>query len=521
MKKPNPSFKPPIILLLFLCCFLIKIEGATSSETCANSEHDYVTSLFTKLASLHTCSGNQFTVNSFRTVPVDSIAILDAIASELQSLKIENIYYTTGAVLMATIPPSLGAEDVTPLAFVAHVDQACAYHISQVGIYSNGRDGILNGPTAAKPWVHKNWDGEAFSFADDPELVMSINSVPRLASAINKTLITASGLSTLGADGLAGAVSLLALARRFSLTHRNSNDNNNKNEKIIKHGPIRLIFMPASEINCAVHLLSPGDIKAPFAFFLDAETPGDIRYESPIVEYLSFRMQSYGLQPALGSGTSLDYPAVYNVSLSHMPFVAASVLTLMSESRFSCDTSKGREPYFEITKLELLGFGITLQIKLRAFDESGLLEVVDFVRNAVRTVGEKHSRTVTIAEVERTRYASNNWDLLGQDAGPVRLARAAMRATGQSPVSTPTRELTDAWGLSTLGVPSILLFSAWHAAHGPLEWTTVEEIMQVSDTVEELAGLWLTEHAAGNKWCPAGKDYDANDFGVSSSGPAP
>ena len=497
------------LFLAAICCCLCK-ASTCSEKTCTNSEEDYVQSLFVKLASLHTCSAQQFPVKAFNTVPVDSMTILSAIASELLSLDVQDVHYTTGAALIGTVPATPGFEDVAPLAFVAHVDQSCAYLISQVAIYSNGRQGIPDGPTPVKPWVHPNWDGEPFSFPDDPELIMSKDAVPRLASAMNKTLITGSGKSPLGADGLSGAVSIIVLARRL-LSPPQSNNNNKKIPIVEKnHGPIRLVFMPASELNCAVHLLSPGDIKAEMAYMLDAETPGDIRYESPIIEYLSFKMQSYGLQPALGSGTSLDYPAVYNVSLSHMPFVAASVLKIMAESRFSCDTSKGREAYFEITKLELLGFGITLEVKIRAFDELSLEEIVNFVRHAVRTVGAQHPRTITIEEVARTRLASNNWDLLGQDAGPVRLARAAMRATGQkNPVSTPTRELTDSWGLSTLGLPSILLFSAWHAAHGPLEWTTVEEMVQVTDTIQVLSGLWLTEHVQ-NEWCPAGSEYDAN-----------
>ncbi len=496
--------KLPLVIIL-VCCLLCKIGLSTTLEetSCANSEDGYIESLFTKLASLHTCSGDQFQVKAFRTVPVDSMAILDAIALELQALKLQNIHYTTGAVLIATIPPSLGSfqgleQQVAPIAFIAHVDQSCAYNSAQVGIYSNGKVGIRNGPSAVKPLVKKHWNGEAFSFPDDPELIMSIDSVPRLSSAVNKTLITASGLSPLGADGLAGAVSLLALARRLSL------------DQTRRNGPIKLVFSPASELNCAVHLISPGDIDAPLAYFLDAETPGDIRYESPIIEFISFDIQSYGLQPALGSGTSFDYPAVYNVSLSHMPFVAASVLTLMAESPFSCGTSKGRDPYFEVTKLELLGYGITLQVKIKAFDEGGLEDIIGFVRGAVRAVVKKHSRTVTFKEIDRSRFASNNWDLLGRDAGPVRLARAAMRAAGQRPVSTPTRELTDIWGLSTLGLPSIFLFSAWHAAHGPLEWTTVEEMVQVTSTMDVLAELWLTEYAAGNMWCRNDRAYDAN-----------
>jgi tripeptide aminopeptidase len=503
------------IIIIILCWYLRTSGAASASETasCANSEQDYIASLFTNLVSLHTCSGHQFTIKSFRTVPVDSMAILTAISTELHALQLQEIRYTKGGALTATIPSSLGFEDVEPVAFVAHVDTACSYHPSQVGMYSKGRHFI--NPSSIKPWVHNNWDGQDFSFPDDPELIMSTSAVPRLDTAINKTLITASGLSPLGADGLAGAVSLLALASRLQTTTQDT------------HGPIRLVFMPASELNCAVHLISPGDIRASLAFFLDAETPGDIRYESPIIEFISFRLESYGLQPALGSGTSLDYPAVYNVSLSHMPFVAASILTLLAESRFSCETSKGREPYLEITKLELLGFSITLQVKIKAFDEIGLEEILSFVRNAVRTIGKKHSRTITVEEVERSRFASNNWDLLGRDAGPVRLARAAMRAAGQeNPVSTPTRELTDMWGLSTLGLPSIFLFSAWHAAHGPLEWTTVEEMMQVTDTIEGIAKLWLSEHSAkGKRWCPAGHNYDANPHSsridLNKYGPAP
>jgi len=46
-------------------------------------------------------------------------------------------------------------------------------------------------------------------------------------------------------------------------------------------------------------------------------------------------------------------------------------------------------------------------------------------------------------------------------------------------------------------MPTAILYSAWHAAHGPLDWTTAEEMAKVTDVIKNLAGFWLVENGSG------------------------
>jgi hypothetical protein len=60
------------------------------------------------------------------------------------------------------------------------------------------------------------------------------------------------------------------------------------------------------------------------------------------------------------------------------------------------------------------------------------------------------------------------------NTGALRLARAAIR-----------------------GMHNAILYSAQHAAHGPLDWTMAEEMAKVTDAIKKLAGLWMVEDGSG------------------------
>lgn len=258
-----------------------------------------------------------------------------------------------------------------------------------MGIFSPGKRGIPGGPSAVKPLVHRNWDGRPITLPDSPDLVMTRESIPRLESAVNKTLITSSGKSPLGADGIAGAVSLLELARRYASPKRHpgagklptrasfpspedkgshrlgfgntqpsdtrtntvssslaDNQTCQKDaewEHLPEHGPIRLLFLPNGEVNGATASLRKEDVNAEAVYILDAETPGDIRYESPDVHQVNVMFSSYRLQASLGSGTSPEYPLAYNLSLCHMPLVTAEFLMALANSPLSCEKSQGKQ----------------------------------------------------------------------------------------------------------------------------------------------------------------------------------
>jgi tripeptide aminopeptidase len=563
------------------------------------SELDYITSTFVRLASMHSCSGRYVPkppkrndedddapsrrAKHYPFVPQDSVAILKAIAKELTQLGAADLRFEAGGtVLTATLlpptllqppfffspaahpPPPPAAAAAKPLALIAHVDQACAFANGKVPIYwlPSAR---RNASRRVKPRVFSRWNGSPISFPDGtgPHVQLSLSAaaspgdgatappfVPRLASAVNRTLITGSGASPLGADGLSGAVVLLALARRWAQArccHLHAENQcaatrvTTTRAAATSPPPIRLIFLPTGEVR-SVQALFPGRraarrvIGADLAYMLDAERPGDVRYEAPIYARYEMRADaSYWLSTALGTGDSPDYPATYGLKACHLPFLAAQVMARVADSLFSPAASDGREPMIEVKSVNLTAAvskdehaavatrSGSVCFVIRAFDDEGLDRARAFLNATIQQVASRPpaNKCAVFSLREMRRNDWSYWTLSGRDAGPVRLARAAMRAAGLSPVSTPLRGMTEASLLSDLGVPTVVLYSGWHSAHGPLEWTTAEEMATVTDAAEALAGLWgRHEGAGGFGSCPLGAQFDA-DEGDRDRGPAP
>lgn len=533
-----------------------------------SSELIYVTNLFYDLASQHTLSRKSHICTKHdnshlddnqegegSTFPTDTLPILAHIAQQLQHCGLNNIKFTQSNALIAEIPASPGYHDGPAIAFLSHVDTAGAHPSDTIPVYFHRSSGIFSDDrplTPIKPQIHPDWNGNDIVFPYNPHLIMSINSTPRLEGALGQTLITTSGGSPLGADGIAGAVSMVALACRLimaqspksydtsfihSLHHGGGGGPQCKKEGTsthtgtTEHGPIRLIFVPGGELSSSSWLFGLYDIAASFLYILDAEVPGDIRYESPYTVTIQVEMSAYHLPEGLGAGTSLDFPVVYDLKLCHLPHITAYLIVEIASSPYSAEKSDGREPFIFVTEV-VEGVEVedetfksrltsTVTVSINAFDEEGLAAAETVVRGAAEKIGVKYEMCARVGIKNKKRTASNQWfKVLQHDAGPLRLARAAMRKAGLTPVSTPERGWSDSWVFNIRGMPTAILYSAWHAAHGPLEWTTAEEMVKVTDVMENLAGLWLVEDGM-KEWCPEGEMYRSEPGREEMDGPAP
>ena len=116
--------------------------------------------------------------------------------------------------VFATIPSNSSNTDLPTICFCSHMDTApdCS-----------GKD--------VKPILHHQWNGDPIVLPDDPTQVLSINNHPYLKDKIGQDIITASGLTLLGADDKAGVTIIMELAH-YLLNHPE-----------VLHGKIRILFM--------------------------------------------------------------------------------------------------------------------------------------------------------------------------------------------------------------------------------------------------------------------------------------
>ena len=122
-------------------------------------------------------------------------------------------------VLMATVPATTGRAGVPTIGFIAHVDTSPEMPGDNV-----------------ETVVHTQYDGRNLVLPDDPTLVLRLADNPSLPACIGEDIVTASGLTLLGADDKAGVAEIMAAAE-YLIAHPE-----------IRHGAVRIAFTPDEEI---------------------------------------------------------------------------------------------------------------------------------------------------------------------------------------------------------------------------------------------------------------------------------
>jgi tripeptide aminopeptidase len=141
------------------------------------------------------------------------------LVAELRALGLKDAAMDEHGYVMATIPATVGREDTPAIGFIAHVDTSPEMP----------GDGV-------KPIVHRRYDGRDLILPDDLGAVLRAADNPALASQIGHDIVTASGLTLLGADDKAGVAEIVAAAEQL-MTHPE-----------IPHGRVRIAFTPDEEI---------------------------------------------------------------------------------------------------------------------------------------------------------------------------------------------------------------------------------------------------------------------------------
>ena len=119
----------------------------------------------------------------------------------------------------ATITGNSDKKNIPAICFCAHVDTApdCS-------------------GTNVKPIHHRYYDGADIVLPDDTTQVLTMAASPYLKEHINHGVITASGLTLLGADDKSGVAAIMEAALYFM------------QYPSVKHGDIKILFTPDEEV---------------------------------------------------------------------------------------------------------------------------------------------------------------------------------------------------------------------------------------------------------------------------------
>ena len=114
------------------------------------------------------------------------------LVDELQQMGVEDAEMDQWGYVFATIPGNSPKRNIPTVCFCSHVDTAPDCSGSDV-----------------KPILHQNYQGQDIILPDDPSQVITTTGHPYLQQRIGDDIITASGLTLLGADDKAGVAVIM------------------------------------------------------------------------------------------------------------------------------------------------------------------------------------------------------------------------------------------------------------------------------------------------------------------------
>jgi len=376
------------------------------------------------------------------------LVLLRTLADELKALGIVDVVMDDYGYVMATVPATAGHERAPIIGFIAHVDTSPEMP---------GKD--------VRPIVHERYDGRDLVLPDDPSVVLRAEDNPALASQIGNDIVTASGLTLLGADDKAGVAEIMAAVEYFC-THGDA-----------VHGPVRIAFTPDEEIGRGANHFDVARFGATCAYTLDGGSRGELEFESFSADAITVTFRGFNTHPGYAKGRMINAIRV-----------AADFVAALPRGEMSPETTDGYEGYLHPYQIHASVDRTSVKVLVRDFKTAALKKKETLVERIAREAVQRHRG----AEVEFTVEESyrNMREVLERHPRVVDYARAAIRRAGMDPIERPIRGGTDGSRLSFMGLPTPNLFAGEHNFHSRLEWVSAQDMDKAVEVIVRLAEVW-------------------------------
>jgi tripeptide aminopeptidase len=377
------------------------------------------------------------------------------LVAELRALGLKDAAMDEHGYVMATIPATAGREDTPAIGFIAHVDTSPEMP----------GDGV-------KPIVHRRYDGRDLILPDDPGAVLRAADNPALASQIGHDIVTASGLTLLGADDKAGVAEIVAAAEHL-MTHPE-----------IPHGRVRIAFTPDEEIGRGANHFDVTRFGAVCAYTLDGGGRGELEFESFSADAITVTFKGFNTHPGYARGRMVNAIRV-----------AADFVARLPRDQMSPETTEGYEGYLHPYQIQASVDRTSVKVLVRDFVTTRLKDKEALVEGIAREVVGMHPGAAVELVVDESYR--NMREVLEQHPLVIENARKAIRLAGMEPVERPIRGGTDGSRLSFMGLPTPNLFAGEHNFHSRLEWVSAQDMDKAVEVIVKLCEVWGGEGTEG------------------------
>ena len=369
------------------------------------------------------------------------------LVEELKEIGLADAYMDEWGYVFATIPSNTDKK-VPTICFCAHMDTAPDVTGKNV-----------------KPILHKNYDGTPIVLPDDEKQVITTDRHPYLKEKIGDDLITASGLTLLGADDKAGVACIMHYAEVLM------------NDTTIKHGDIRILFTPDEEVGRGVDKLDMSKLNADYGYTLDGGVLGSIEDESFSADAVTVKITGVSAHPGYAKNKMVNALKL-----------ASEFIDALPKDSWSPETTAGREGFVHPVAVNGAMEECTVQFIIRDHETAKLADYETRLESVVKDVVEKYEGCSYTFEVKE-QYR-NMKEVLKTVPFVTNYAIEAMENVGITPKNVIIRGGTDGSRLSFMGLPCPNIFTGEMAIHSRHEYVSVQDMEKATATMVELSQIW-------------------------------
>ncbi len=348
----------------------------------------------------------------------------------------------------ATIVANSDKKNIPAICFCAHVDTApdCS-------------------GTNVKPIHHRYYNGEDIILPDDVTQVLTTRISPYLKEHINQGIITASGLTLLGADDKSGVAAIMEAALYFI------------QNPSVKHGDIKILFTPDEEVGQGTAKVDMGKLGAQFGYTLDGGEAGSLEDETFSADAAAITINGVIVHP----GYAKD-------KLVNALKIAGTVLEALPKNEWSPETTSGREGFVHPVAVNGISEKATIQFIVRDFAEAGLQQHHNRLKKiATEVVAAYSGATMEYSVAAQYR---NMKAVLDKHPHVVAYAEEAINRAGLNVKKESIRGGTDGSRFSYIGMPCPNIFTGMQNIHSKLEWVGTKDMAKAAETIVHLSMIW-------------------------------
>lgn len=376
--------------------------------------------------------------------------LANLLAAELRELGAADVRISEHCMVYASIPPTINADGVPTIGFVAHVDTSPAVSGANV-----------------KPIIHEKYQGGDIALPGDPSQIITVAQHPLLARMTGDDIITTDGTTLLGSDDKAGVAEIMTLV---DVLLRNPD---------IPHGKVAIGFTADEEIGTGIDKFDVKEFGADFAYTIDGGELGEISDETWSARLATVTFGGKSAHPGTAKGVMVNAIYAFAWFLTQMP---RDMLPETTEDRVGFV-----HPYTGVADVE----ESSVKILLRDFEVRGLDAKERLLRD-LATAAAEHFPGVSVRVDVKENY-KNMHEVLRHHPQLTANAFEAARRAGLEPFNKPIRGGTDGAKLTFRGLPCPNIFTGGHEFHSKLEFNSRRGLEKTTETLVHLVQIFAEQ----------------------------